>query len=106
MKLRSLLAKLSVVACFAIVAILLTPNGYWEMRNLKSQMQKTSQHIRQIEVANQELRRRVDLFRNEDLSALQYRWREELLMIKEGEILYWEAKGPSSTSKDAQSSPQ
>jgi cell division protein FtsB len=87
------------LTCAALLtAVLLTPNGFWEMRELQSQMARTQVHIRQIEDSNQELRRKVELFRKEDQSAANFRWREELGLIRKGELLYIEsmsANGPS-----------
>ncbi|TVQ80933.1 MAG: hypothetical protein EA369_01180 [Bradymonadales bacterium] len=87
-------SRLSLVLCLAfsipIVGSLFTKNGFWELRQLKRQMSETQVHIRQIEASNQELRRKVDLFRQSHPSAEEFRFREELGLVRANEIIYIE----------------
>jgi len=84
-----LMASLSLF--FVFLGVIASPNGLKELIHLKNQMSSTKDHTQRIEEANRDLRRRVELFRRADPSAKNFRFREQLGLIKEGELLYLES---------------
>lgn len=65
------------------------PKGLRDWFHLKAEINDTELHIRQLENSNQELRRKVDLIRENSMSVKEDQIRESLGLVRKDELIYF-----------------
>lgn len=73
-----------------LAVIFFSHNGIRDLLSLKSQMNRTSDHIQTLEESNRELRRRMDIMAEMPTRILEDEAREKLGLIRQNEIIYFE----------------
>lgn len=81
---------LSLETFVVLAVIFFSHNGIRDLLSLKSQMNRTSDHIQTLEESNRELRRRMDIMAEMPTRILEDEAREKLGLIRQNEIIYFE----------------